>query len=700
MFYRCTIYLMPVVLWACPAGAQNKPLAENAEPLYELDELVMTASRSEQSKTRTPYAVNVITEDEILDYNYRSIPEALTYTPGVMVQKTAYGHGSPYVRGFTGRQNLLLFDGVRLNNSTWRSGPAQYWNTVDALAISKMELVQGQGSVLYGSDSVGGTMNIFSQSSGWDSKEKGVKYINGSTLYRYASNGHSSVGRVSSNMGEGGNWGLHLGLSGKLFGDIRSGGERWRHTGYDEYDHDLRFDKQIGKHQFSLVSTSLHQDDVWRVHKTKYVPSWHGTSIGKDDDFHYDQRNLIQYAKWSGAGLPGFIRAYSLTLSLVNSKESELNQRLPAAATVSNTRVNSYGCNLQFESTMGPVETVYGLDYYMDRVNSKREQGGEWKEPPLPDGSSYHLFGAFMEGALPLANKKWEIRSGTRYTYAHASLGDTGMEDGSHISDSWNNAVGNVRLMFLPSDEWQLFTGVSQAFRAPNIEDLGANAIPAQTNTLVNGGTNLKPERYMTYELGSRYKSGHVVGEGSLFLTRTSNMIIQRPEYTTDGTVSSVAANASSGWVYGLTGNARVFLSSQWSLNLEGGWMTGKADEFPLATDPGVRSRNYLSRIPPLMGSVGLKWTHPSGKWWAEARVLAADKADHLSASDVRDTSRIPPGGTPGYYCASLYAGWNINSSLQWTLAVENLTDQRYRTHGSGLNEPGIGLVTSLMWTW
>lgn len=701
MTYRGWIYCLPLTVSSCAALAQEFNFVSGNEPLDELEEIVMTASRTGQSKSRTPYFVNVITEEEILEYNYRTIPEALTYTPGVMVQKTAYGHGSPYIRGFTGRQNLLMFDGVRLNNAVWRSGPAQYWNTVDALAISKMELVQGQGSVLYGSDSVGGTMNLFSQSSNWDVKESGKFYTEGSTLYRYASNGNSSVGRVVANMGEGGAWGVHLGLTGKLFGDIRSGGETWSHTGYDEYDHDLRIDRQIGKHLITLVSTSLHQDDVWRLHKTRLVPSWHGTSIGKDDDFHYDQRNLIQYAKLSAEKLNGFIHAYSLTLSLVNSKESEWVRRHPSAATVAETRVNSYGCSMQFESRLGEVSTVYGLDYYLDRVDSKREQGGIRKEPPLPDGSSYQLFGAFAEGGIPLGSeKKWEVRSGVRYTYARASLGGSEATDGERISDSWNNAVGSARLLFRPNDEWQFFTGVSQAFRAPNIDDLGANAIPAQTNTFVNGGTGLKPERYLTCELGSQYREGVLTGEGSFFFTRTSNMIVQRPEYTTGGDVRSVAANASSGWVYGLMGSLRVQLSSQWSVRAEGGWITGKADEFPLASDPGVKSRNYLSRIPPLMGSLGVRWTHPSGKWWTEARVLAADKADHLSSSDKRDTSRIPPGGTPGYYCASLHAGWNISSSLQWTVAVENLTDQTYRMHGSGVNEPGIGLVTSLQWSW
>ena len=100
----------------------------------------------------------------------------------MLVQKTANGHGSPFIRGFTGRQNLLLVDGVRLNNSTFRSGPVQYWNTVDPLSIDHIELIKSQGSVLYGSDAVGGTLNAFTKSSDFRARTDGQAYVGGSAV--------------------------------------------------------------------------------------------------------------------------------------------------------------------------------------------------------------------------------------------------------------------------------------------------------------------------------------------------------------------------------------------------------------------------------------------------------------------------------------------------------------------------------------
>ena len=80
-------------------------------------------------------------------------------------------------------------------------------------------------------------------------------------------------------------------------------------------------------------------------------------------------------------------------------------------------------------------------------------------------------------------------------------------------------------------------------------------------------------------------------------------------------------------------------------------------------------------------------------KYWVEGVCDAVDKADRLSADDVRDTQRIPPGGTPGYAVFGLRVGSQVTSSLALSLAVENLFNEDYRIHDSGCNEPGRNFV-------
>ena len=113
-------------LGAVLGGAQSLKVAE----------VVVTAGRIDEESTEVPYINMVVSSGDFLEGGHRTLPEVLGNVPGIMIQKTTHGHGSPYIRGFTGRQNLLLVDGIRVNNSTFRAGPIQYWNTVDPYAAA------------------------------------------------------------------------------------------------------------------------------------------------------------------------------------------------------------------------------------------------------------------------------------------------------------------------------------------------------------------------------------------------------------------------------------------------------------------------------------------------------------------------------------------------------------------------------------
>ena len=199
------------------------PLALHGQNL--LDPLVTTASRIEDAETDVPYTVERIDRDFIGQNTRRTLPDVFQFTPGVLVQKTANGHGSPFVRGFSGRQNLLMVDGVRINNSSWRGGPVQYWNTIDPYSIDRIELVKSQGSVLFGSDAIGGTVNAFTRSSGFQDEADGAFFSHGAAYYEYRGNGDDShIGRIESSFGIGGKYGVMFGVTAKDYGDVRDSG--------------------------------------------------------------------------------------------------------------------------------------------------------------------------------------------------------------------------------------------------------------------------------------------------------------------------------------------------------------------------------------------------------------------------------------------------------------------------------------------
>jgi len=103
--------------------------------------------------------------------------------------------------------------------------------------------------------------------------------------------------------------------------------------------------------------------------------------------------------------------------------------------------------------------------------------------------------------------------------------------------------------------------------------------------------------------------------------------------------------------------------------------------------------REPIDRMMPLTGQVGLRWNAPDRDWWVEGVLTMAAKQDKLSTRDAADTSRIPPGGTPGYAVFSLRSGYRFTRNFAVTAAIENLTDENYRIHGSGVNEPGINFA-------
>eukprot|EP01035_Chromulina_nebulosa_P059332 gene59332-81216_t len=133
-----------------------------------LNEVVITANRSANQEFQTPNSIKVLNKKYLSTYAPRTTSEALMGVNGVFVQKTNHGGGSPFVRGLTGNQTLLLVDGIRLSNSTFRYVPNQYFNTIDPFSIEKIEVLKGGGSVQYGSDALGGTIQVESLRKEWN----------------------------------------------------------------------------------------------------------------------------------------------------------------------------------------------------------------------------------------------------------------------------------------------------------------------------------------------------------------------------------------------------------------------------------------------------------------------------------------------------------------------------------------------------
>ena len=715
-----------VGLMAAPALSQEsvKPSVDvvqagqgQEEPGESSQRIVVTASGFRDTEMKTPYTFQTLDEIDLLENGSRTLPEALRYTPGVMIQKTAHGHGSPFIRGFTGRRNLIMIDGIRLNNSTYRGGPIQYWNTIDSLSIEHLELIKSQGSVLYGSDAVGGTVNVMTKSSNFRSESAGRAFYTGSAFYRLQSNSLSQTGRFDASVGEGGAFGIHVGATYRDFGDIRdSEVGRMPKTGYEEFDYDLRMDVAVSSTAtLTLAHQSVKQDDIWRSHRTVYFEPWHGTTLGSPDLARiYDQQRTLSYLRLAEQEGVGAVRSYSLTFSFQQADEDFNRTRLSGANTrteTDRTEVDTFGAVLAMESEVGGGTLVYGLDYYQDGVDSSRrdvrtDPGGNVVsdtfavQGPVGDNSRYDLFGAYIQHRMPVGEQV-EVTLGGRYTYAEANIDvlDDGSGTPTAANRDWDNATFNLRATYRASDSVSIFGGASQAFRAPNIDDL-SSLKSSRTDEIASGSLDVDPETYLTYEIGSRFRERDVSVNASVFYTDMSDAITRTPIGTVAGTGEVITAptNGADGYLWGGEVEGAMRLNDEFTANGMLSYVDGEVDTFLAGSLTSVREP--VSRLMPLTGSVAVRWQQPSSDLWIGARVTAVARGGRLSTRDRGDTSRIPPSGTPGYVHVMLNSGYRASDNFELFLTLDNVTDIDYRVHGSGINEPGINVILGGKYSW
>jgi len=690
----------PVPTRLSPAVSESfrGPVIDDAMPKPDLDAIVSTSSRVAQFEFEAPYVVDTITAASLENQSVRNVPEVFEETPGVLVQKTSNGQGSPIIRGFTGYHNLFLIDGIRLNNSTFRSGPNQYWNTVDSQGLRRIELVKSQGSVLYGSDAVGGTVQALTRRPRYS--EEG-QFVGGRSYSRYASGENSLIQRNEFSLSEAGKYGLIVGGTFKNFGDIRAAQlGTLPKTGYEEWDADAKLEIFLDEDtRLTLFHQQSHIDDAWRVHKTLFAVPFAGTTVGNEQARILDQSRILSYLQLEGSSDSTFFDHYTLSLSHQQQDEERFRERNDGRMDVQGFTVNSYGAWAQFDQDLQFSDLSYGVSYYQDEVSSFRNDfnadgsfGGAQIQGPVGDDGTYRLLGAFVNSTTPIGNRL-TLNLGGRYTYAAVDIGRVAdPQSGKVISiqNDWQNVVGSGRLSMQldREDHLRLFGGVSQAFRAPNLSDL-SRLDSSRSNEIETPAPNLDPEKFLTWEIGLKCQTNRLSGSIAYFYTQVNDLILRTPTGRIIGGLNEVTKlNSGNGHVQGVELEGSYLLSKAWSLFGGFAYQDSHVSTFPTSTP--ISQDEVLSRLMPLNGHGGIRWESESGDWWVEGLVTAFDRADRLNTRDLGDTQRIPPGGTPGYWLATLRSGWRICDDFLITSGVENIFDQAYRAHGSGQNEPGI----------
>lgn len=676
--------------------------ADRPEPV--LPEIVVTPLRSDSDIQSVPVtAYRLPASSAVRDQAARTTPDAIRGLPSVMVQKTSQGQGSPFLRGFTGFRTLCLVDGIRLNNSVFRDGPNQYWNTVDPLSIRAYELVMGPASVLYGSDAVGGVLNALPiEPPGYSGKPTWQRTL----VYRGATADRSTVGRIQLAGRPSEELGFVGGVSLKEFGDVRGGGDvgRQEKTGYDETDVDGRVDYHLGDRSvLTLGHQSVRQNDAWRTHRTIYGIDWEGLTHGDDKVLTYDQSRDLSYLRLKADDLRGVVDAADVVVSRHAQGEDLYRVKKDDKADGQGFDVETWGAAAQLSSDSAVGDWVYGAEYYHDSVSSySRKYGADGRvekadiQGPVGDDASVDSLGVYVQDTVSLFDGGLDVIPGARYTYARAEAGrvkDPVTGKATSIEDDWDAVAGSLRILrpIVPDRSLVAFAGVAQGFRAPNLSDLSRLDI-ARSGELETAAPGLDPEEYLAGEIGLKARTERVDAQVSYYYTVIDNLIVRAPTgRLVDDLVEVTKKNSGDGYVQGAELSTTYRFSSAWSAWLNLSWMDGAVDAYP--TSASEQERDSLSRLLPPTAQAGVRWQADGGTYWFEGLGDMAAKADKLSAEDERDTQRIPPGGTPGYAVFTLRGGAQLTDALNVALSVENLLNEDYRIHGSGVNEPGRNVI-------
>lgn len=675
------------------------------------ERVVVTATRMAEDPFEVPFATTILDGDFIRHrLQARTTPESLRFVPGISVQKTAHGQGSPKFRGQTGFQTLLLVDGIRINDSTWRSGNVEYWNHLDALSFERFEILRGPASVMWGSDAVAGVGHAVQK--GRHSFEPGL-HADGAALVRYASAEQSLVTRLETQGNYGERLGWHVGFSFKNFGDLRAGRDvgLLPDTGYEDRDGDAKVTLRLDEHHtLSLGAQQNHLRNVPRTHSTVRAVSWRGLTAGSDLKREQDHRRQLYWLQW-GIEDGSFFDEGKVTLAYKNRYEREDRIRSNGRRRFNVLTVQTAVLTAQFSRELGLGRLVFGGDWYHDFVDSEfREFNADGtlrttrNRGVVAGDADYDLGGLFAQYEVPV-QETLSVLAGLRWTLARLDASDVDVPGDSvvfdDVSETWNAVTGSLRAIWAPRDDVRIFGGFTQGFRAPNLSDTTRFDV-ARSGELEVPAQGLDPEFYYTFELGSRYDDGTLSGQITGWYTIARDQISRfRTGKIVNGQPEVSKGNIGDGWYAGfeLEGSLGLDLlcGSLANFAVFGffDYVDGRIDQV-LASGQEVRDRPKA--MPPPSGLLGLRYLHPSGKGGAEAYVRMAYhvRPSRFTEADRNNTQRVPPDGLPGWAVFGLRTWADVHERVTLALAVENLTDLDYRIMDSGLQEPGANVILSV----
>lgn len=671
-----------------------------------IDAMVVTAGRLKSDPPAIPNPINVITKKNISERSAKTSAEALREENGIFVQKTGHGGGSAIIRGLSSNQILILVDGIRLNNSLYRLGNHSYLTTIDNNSIQQIEVFRGPTSMQYGSDAMGGTINLRTQIPESQTSDFWSQF---SLLSQYATadkektiSGRTEFGfsRVSFNAG----------FSYKDFEDLRRGsnsdyariekstnGMIQSPSGYHAYDFDSKLSYQISNGS-DIIAAYQYSNQTNIPRYDKY----------ENDNYYLwqyqPQRRQLVYLKYQHNLNSKYINSINSTISYNNQIEGRHIQRDEASELQKEKdEARTSGFTFEAKSYIGNQNLTYGTELYFDDIKSKRYSidpitGFITKDliTRYPDGAEYNSYGFYIQDEYHI-NENWYTIFGSRYSYFDTQFQFPGIDTTNSLSGNRYNQVFksltfSAAIQHKLNDFINLNLTFGQAFRAPNLSDLSKfGESKGQVFEVPN--PDIEPEKMYSADFGIKINYPKIKINSIVYYSKIADLLASADdEYNGMSTIlkdSSIfiiksKQNIGQAYIYGIESSFNYQFSNKWQIRGNTTWTYGQ----------NTTLNEPIGGIPPLFGLLGVQFNQT--KFKIETYMRFATKQDRLSDDDL-DDPRIPNNGTPAWQTYNIRLKYKISNLINLQFALENILDYNYREHGSGINGPGRNIIISLL---
>ncbi len=702
--------------------------------IQTMDETVISASRNLEKRKDVAQKVQVMRAKEIQFQNQSSTADLMTQTGNVFVQKSQLGGGSPIIRGFETNKVLLVVDGVRMNNAIYRGGHLQNIITIDNSMLDRVEVIYGPGSVVYGSDALGGVMSFTTKNPILSTTDELVVKSGGFARYFSAASGYAANANVSIGTKR---FGSLTSFTYSNYGDLKQGANRspfvgnfgsrpWyveRINGVDSMMTNADTNLQVGSAytQYDILQKFTFVQKEGVTHKLNVQLS-NSSNIDRYDRLKLMSGSKPKFAEWYYGPQFRLFAAYTLelknktklydqariTLGTQSIEESRMDRRFNKS--MLNHRIENVAIasiNADFTKKIGRNELRYGVDAYYNKANSTAyvedivaDTTGSL-DTRFPDGGSRMIsIAAYATHTIEFSNKLI-LNDGLRFSNVGLSsnfIDKTYFPLPVNAIQQNNSALnGNIGLIYMPNNKWRVTLTGSTGFRAPNVDDM-TKVFESVPGKVVVPNANLKPEYTYNAELGiSRLVATGVTASVNGYYTYLVNgLTVQNGTFEGqdsiiyDGQLSQVMStvNAAKSRIFGIEGMLNAKLNDQFNLLATVNYTNGRilTDSVPYPLD----------HIPPTFGKVSLGYVN--GKLRSEFFVNYSGwkRVSDYNMIGEDNFAYATVDGMPSWYTLNVRLNYAFSQHVSLQIACENILNQNYRSYASNISAPGRNIIVTL----